>query len=85
MNPRVVSAEALPGHRLRLVFTSGEQKLFDCATCLDFGVFQKLRSPDYFQRVRVENGTVTWPHGQDVCPDTLYLDARPDEGARPSV
>jgi hypothetical protein len=38
-------------------------------------VFRELRNPVYFQQVRVVIGTVAWPHEQDICPDTLYLDS----------
>ena len=63
------------GPRLRITFTSGEQGTYDCRPLLDFGVFKELRDEAYFRRVRVENGTVVWPHEQDICPDTLYLDS----------
>jgi hypothetical protein len=48
----------------------------DCSPLLDFGVFKELRDLSYFREVRVSGGTVVWPHEQDVCPDTLYLDSR---------
>ncbi len=82
MNPRVRAVKPLPGHRLHLVFTSGEEKEFDCTPLLDFGVFEELKARDYFCQVRVEGGTVAWPHEQDICPDTLYLDAIPIHEAR---
>jgi hypothetical protein len=41
---------------------------------LDFGVFRELRDLIYFRQVRAENGTIVWPHEQDICPDTLYED-----------
>jgi hypothetical protein len=25
---------------------------------------------------KVEYGTVVWPHEQDICPDTLYLESK---------
>ncbi|HIP45576.1 MAG TPA: DUF2442 domain-containing protein [Sulfurospirillum arcachonense] len=28
------------------------------------------------QQVFVAYGTVAWPHEQDICPDTLYLDSK---------
>jgi hypothetical protein len=34
-----------------------------------------LQNPNYFKQVKVLDGTVTWPHEQDICPDTLYLDS----------
>ena len=34
--------------------------------------FRQLLDPAYFNRVRVEGGTVVWPDGQDFDPATLY-------------
>ena len=76
MNPRVVSVNPLSGYRLRIVFTNGEVGVYDCRPLLDFGVFTELREEGYFSQVRAESGTVAWPHEQDICPDTLYLDSK---------
>ncbi len=43
---------------------------------LDFGVFKELKDIGYFLQAKIENGTVTWPHEQDVCPDTLYEESK---------
>ena len=74
---------ALPGlrgcqddYKLLLVFTKGEHRIHDYSPLLDFGVFQKLRGKNYFQQVAVVDGTVAWPHEQDICPDTLYRDSQ---------
>ena len=75
MNPRVKSVLAQDDYRLALVFSNGECGVFDCSSLLAFGVFQELRDTNYFRQVRVEFGTVIWPHEQDICPDTLYTDA----------
>lgn len=72
MNPRVKSVVPTCDFKLRLTFANGETGVFDCSPLLDFGVFRELRDLRYFQQVRVEGGTVVWPHEQDICPDTLY-------------
>ena len=77
MNPRVKAVTAGDDYRLELVFANGETKIYDCRPLLEFGVFQELKDPGYFRLARVELGTVVWPHQQDICPDTLYLDSRP--------
>ena len=59
-------------YRLKIAFTSGEVGIFESVHLLSFGVFQELRDISYFQQARAENGTVVWPHEQDICPDTLY-------------
>ena len=83
MNPRVETVRPLAGHKLRLKFTNGEVGVYDCAHLLDFGVFGELRDPQYFRQARVFLGTVVWPHEQDICPDTLYLDSHKLPPARP--
>ena len=75
MNPRVQAVQATDDYRLILQFTDGQQGEYDCTPLLDFGVFKELRDKQYFKRVVVDSGTVVWPHEQDICPDTLYLDA----------
>ncbi len=75
MNPRAKSVTAKDEHNLEITFSNGEVGLFDCSHLLDFGVFQELRDLAYFKQARAEGGTVIWPHEQDICPDTLYLDS----------
>lgn len=75
MNPRISEVAAIEGYRLRIRFDNGEQGLYDCSGLLNFGVFQELRDKRYFERAKAVDGTVVWPHGQDICPDTLYLDS----------
>lgn len=75
MNPRVKIVIASDNYKLTLVFTNGESGVFDCSCLLDYGVFKELKDTRYFRQARVEYGTVTWPHEQDICPDTLYIDS----------
>lgn len=82
MNPRVVEVVATDDFRLELVFTNGERGVYDCADLLDFGVFRELRDVNYFRRVFVADGAVAWPHEQDICPDTLYLESTVSKPAR---
>jgi hypothetical protein len=75
MNPRLKSVSPIDDYMLSLVFTNGEQRVYDCSPLLSFGVFEELRDKSYFKQVRAEYGTVVWPHEQDICPDTLYEDS----------
>jgi hypothetical protein len=76
MNPRVTRVTCLDNYQLKLRFSNGEQGLYDCTPLLNFGVFQELKNQHYFRQASVVHGTVVWPHEQDICPDTLYLDAQ---------
>jgi len=79
MNPRVKKVIAQDSYMLLLTFENDEKKVYDCTNLLDFGVFKELKDINYFKQVYVEYGTVCWPHEQDICPDTLYLDSLPLE------
>ncbi len=75
MSPRVKAVKARDDYKLEIIFSNGEVGIYDCSHLLNFGVFTELKDKAYFQQVRVASGTVVWPHEQDICPDTLYLDS----------
>ncbi len=75
MNPRVSTVSTTNNYQLRLLFTNGEHGVYDCSKLLNFGVFKELKNRNYFKQASVLDGTVVWPHEQDICPDTLYLDS----------
>ena len=75
MNPRVGAVVPKDNYKLEITFTNGEVGIFDSAHLLDFGVFREFQDIRYFRRARMLQGTVVWPHEQDICPDTRYLDS----------
>ncbi len=81
MFPRVTWVKAMAEHRLEITFTTGEVGVYDCGPLLTFGIFSELRDESYFRKARVFNGTVVWPNGQDICPDTLYAESQPAKPA----
>ncbi len=84
MNPRVIKVQPLADYKLLIDFSNGEQGVYDCTHLLGFGIFQELQDKNYFQKAKAWDGTVVWPHEQDICPDTLYLDSmkNAEQGAR---
>lgn len=44
---------------------------------LEKGIFRELRELKNFNSVKVFLGSVQWRGGQDLCPDTLYMDSEP--------
>lgn len=75
MNPRVKNVIPISNYKLVIQFNNGEEGVYDCSHLLDFGVFKELKDKSYFNQVKVWDGTVVWPHEQDICPDTLYLES----------
>ena len=77
MNPRVIAVHPNPDYILTLTFTNGEIRPFDVKPYLTKGVFQELQDLRTFNSVRPFLGSIQWKNGQDLCPDTLYLDSVP--------
>jgi hypothetical protein len=71
----VTDVESLGGHRLRLCFEDGAEGELDFSTESWRGVFAPLEDPAYFARVELDQelGTIVWPNGADVAPETLHL------------
>ncbi|MBM3127469.1 MAG: DUF2442 domain-containing protein [Chloroflexi bacterium] len=78
MNPRVRTAKPNPDYTITLGFTNGEVKRFDVKPYLSIGIFRELKDTRVFNSVKPFLGSVQWEHGQDFCPDTLYMDSVPE-------
>lgn len=68
---RVISAEYVSGYKLRLRFSDGVEKIVDFSRWLHGEVFQALTAKREFKRFFVSGGTVCWPNGADIAPETL--------------
>lgn len=77
MNPRVTAVTPLNGHYLLLQFTNGERRSMDVSPYLDYPVFERLREPGFFALAQADHGTVSWPAGIDLDPDSVYLESVP--------
>jgi hypothetical protein len=74
MKWRVLKAEVCGAHSLDLTFKDGTHKRVNLLPLLEGPVFEPLRDPKYFARVDLDAvaGTVVWPNGADIAPETLY-------------
>ncbi len=79
--PIVVSAEYVAEYRIRLVFSDGLENVVDFSGWLDGPVFAPLKDQGYFQRFFLDGGTVSWPNGADIAPETLHQRARSSAAA----
>jgi hypothetical protein len=80
--PSVVQAQYRGAHRIRLVFNDGLDATLNFRPWLKGRVFEPLRDLDYFRRFFVDGGTVAWPNGADIAPETLHAAA---SGTRPNT
>jgi len=63
--------------KLKLLFNTGEWRLFDVAHYLEKGDFKELKERDVFLTAKVFMGTVQWDNELDLAPDTLYINSIP--------
>ncbi len=79
--PVVIQAEYRGGYTIHLTFNDGVETTMDFAEWLEGLVFEPLKEVDYFQRFFLDGGTVAWPNGADIAPETLYERAQSNETA----
>ena len=74
MKWRVVKARVCGPHSLNLTFKDRTTKRVNLLPLLEGPVFEPLRDSKYFARVALDPvaGTVVWPNGADIAPETLY-------------
>lgn len=70
---KITKVEPVGGHRLRLRFSDGAEGERDFSEIVGEGgpMVEPLRDPDFFARVFLELGTLTWPNGFDL--DSIAL------------
>ena len=78
LTPDVTSVAVVDHGVLRLTFADGLSAEFDVLDRMRGPVFAEARTLSGFAQVAVdpETGTVLWPGGADLAPDTLYVRAR---------
>lgn len=70
--PHVVSATYDKAFRIRLTFNDGTDASVDFEPWLSGPIFEPLKRVTYFRKFFVDGGTVVWPNGADIAPETLY-------------
>ena len=77
--------EATPGDNyiVHVRFEDGTEAEIDLGYLAYLGgVFEPLRDPEYFRKLRVypEGQTIFWPNEADIAPETLYAHAQRSAG-----
>lgn len=74
--PSVVHAEYRGEFKMRVAFSDGVEGTIDFSGWLTGPVFEPLKDRSYFVRFFIDGGTVAWPNGADIAPETLYERAK---------
>ena len=74
MKWRVVGVEVVGPHSLAVTFKDGKRSQVNVLPLLEGPIFEPLHDPAVFARVMLDPvaGTVVWPNGADIAPETLY-------------
>jgi hypothetical protein len=75
LTPDITDASVVRHGVLCLTFADGVTGEVDVLGRMRGPVFEKARTVEGFAEVTIdrETGTVTWPGGADLAPDTLYV------------
>jgi uncharacterized protein DUF2442 len=78
LTPDITEAAVVRHGALELTFADGLRGEVDVLDRMRGPVFAEARTPEGFSKVTVdpETGTVVWPGGADLAPDTLYMRVR---------
>ena len=78
LTPDITAATAVEHGVLRIIFADGLTAELEVLDRMRGPVFAEARTHAGFAKVTVdtETGTVVWPGGADLAPDTLYTRAR---------
>jgi hypothetical protein len=79
--PHVIRAEYRGDYRIHLTFNDGKSATIDFLRWIEGPIFEPLKDPRYFRRFFLDGGTVSWPNGADIAPETLYEEAQSSAAA----
>jgi hypothetical protein len=70
--PEISRAKRVKGFVVAMRFNDGTEKHVDISQWFKGPVFKALKDPKFFAKFFVEGGTLGWPNGVDIAPETLY-------------
>ena len=72
MYPSVTAVVPRNDYLLDITFSNGEYGVLDMKPYLDFGVFNRIKDSESFEKVTVAFDTIEWESGADLDPEFVY-------------
>lgn len=74
MIPKIKKIQYKQDYIFHIKFEDKLEGDVDFSSFLWGDVFEKLKDKEYFKNASVDNtsGTITWPNGADIAPETIY-------------
>ena len=72
---KIIEANTLDNHRLRLKFSDGVEGVVDLSDLAGQGVFAAWNDPAFFEQVQISSmgRGLEWANEIDLCADSLYM------------
>ena len=72
MYPSVIKVLPRDDYKILVEFDNNECGILNMEPYLNFGVFNKIKDPNLFAKVRVSFDTIEWENGIDLDPQFVY-------------
>lgn len=72
MQPKIIKVVPMNDYRLKIIYDTGETRIFNVTPYISGDWFGQLRDPAIFKTVHPAGRTVEWSGGQDIAPHELY-------------
>jgi hypothetical protein len=70
---KIIEAVPRKDYIIAIKLDNGKSGIFDVTPFLDKGIFQELKDQRYFEQFRIRGRSISWPHEQDFCADTIEV------------
>ena len=69
----VIRIDYQDDYTFHIVFDDGVAGNIDLSEYISRGaIFAPLKNKDFLKKATIEGGTISWPNGADIAPETLY-------------
>lgn len=73
--PKIKSIEVLNNYLLRIIFITGDIRIYDCKPLLKKDAFKSLQNKNYFKTVKMDTGGygISWDDEIDLAESELWI------------